>query len=383
MTLPLLTARHLAAAALVVLVAAAPAAAKKRKAKAKPAPAPTAANTEGSAPAPADGPLVVGTKVAPPFSIKGADGSWSGISIDLWRDLAKDLDRDFTFREFDLKGLLDATTKGDVDVGIAAITLTPQRESQFDFSHPYYFTGLGIAVSARPASSSWTSILSPKLGGYLGGLVVLLLVVGVLAWVFERKHNPEQFRPGASGIADGFWWSAVTMTTVGYGDAAPRTLPGRLLGLVWMFAAIILISFFTAGIASSLTVNKLESGITGPADLPKAKVGTIEGSSSARYLTEKGMLPAHFASVSEGLAAVADGGIDAFVYDRPLLQYHVRLEQEGKVRVLEAVFDAQSYGIALPEKSPLREPLNTALLRRQGDERYWKALVAKYLGTDS
>ena len=325
--------------------------------------------------------LRVGTKPAPPFAIKGADGTWSGISIELWRDLAKNIGHEYELKEYDLKGLLNAIAQGDVDVGIAAITLTPQREQKFDFSHPFFFTGLGIAISAAPqGSSGFASFFSPELFRYLGGLVLLLFVVGILIWVFERRRNSDEFRPGVIGISDGFWWSAVTMTTVGYGDAAPKTLLGRLLGLVWMFAAILIISIFTAGITSALTVSQLESGITGPDDLPKVKVGSVDGSSSQRYLSNRGMVAKPYPSVVDGLKAVAAGEIDAFVYDRPLLQYYARTELSGRVRVLDAVFDAQSYGIGLPSGSPLRERVNTALLELQTDEAYWGGLVKKYLG---
>jgi polar amino acid transport system substrate-binding protein len=32
--------------------------------------------------------LVIGTKVAPPFAMKAEDGTWRGISIDLWQRIA-------------------------------------------------------------------------------------------------------------------------------------------------------------------------------------------------------------------------------------------------------------------------------------------------------
>jgi voltage-gated potassium channel Kch len=64
----------------------------------------------------------------------------------------------------------------------------------------------------------------------------LLTVTGALIWLAERRHNEEQFRRDpAAGIGNGIWWSAVTMTTVGYGDKAPVTLAGRVIALVWMF----------------------------------------------------------------------------------------------------------------------------------------------------
>ena len=35
--------------------------------------------------------LVIGTKEAPPFAMKAADGTWNGISVDLWRRVADQL----------------------------------------------------------------------------------------------------------------------------------------------------------------------------------------------------------------------------------------------------------------------------------------------------
>ena len=67
------------------------------------------------------------------------------------------------------------------------------------------------------------------------------------------------------------------MTTVGYGDKAPVTVMGRLIGLIWMFAAIIIISSFTAAIAASLTVSELGSDVENPNDLPNVRVGSYRG----------------------------------------------------------------------------------------------------------
>ena len=118
-------------------------------------------------------------------------------------------------------------------------------------------------------------------------LTLLLLGVGMLVWWFEHKKNPQQFNGSAArGIGSGFWWSAVTMTTVGCGDKAPITVAGRILGLIWMLVAIIIISSFTAAITSSLTVTQLESVIKGPEDLPKVTVGTTANTTSESYLNQ-------------------------------------------------------------------------------------------------
>ena len=96
---------------------------------------------------PLHSPLIVGIKEAPPFVMKDADGKWTGISIELWQDLATELKLDYQFKELDLEQLLSAVRSNSVDAAVAAITVTADRERVMDFTHPFYITGLGIAVS--------------------------------------------------------------------------------------------------------------------------------------------------------------------------------------------------------------------------------------------
>lgn len=211
-------------------------------------------------------PLIVGTRIAPPFVIENEDGTLSGISIELWRRIAESLNLTYEFERSDLTGLITGLEDGSLSASVAALTVTAERESSIDFTHPFHTTGLAIAVPTGGSSvlSVFRSIFSWEFFLALAALVGLLLVVGLILWIFERRKNPQMF--GGSfleGIGASFWWAAVTMTTVGYGDKAPITLSGRIVGLVWMFAAIILISGFTAAIATSLTVGRLENAVRG------------------------------------------------------------------------------------------------------------------------
>jgi ABC-type amino acid transport substrate-binding protein len=211
-------------------------------------------------------------------------------------------------------------------------------------------------------------------------LSLLLLVVGALVALAERRHNPEQFGGSIlSGIGSGFWWSAVTMTTVGYGDKAPRTVIGRVLGLIWMFATIIIISSFTASITSSLTISELSSNIRNPEDLGEVRVGTVEGSTSARYLEERTVDFRGFDGISEALYALARGDIDAVVYDVPILRYLINENLKGRVMVLPGTFERQDYGFCLPDGSELREEVNRFLLKEiQSPD--WKRTLFGYFG---
>ena len=327
--------------------------------------------------------LVIGTKPSPPFSMKADDGTWTGISIELWKAIATDLGVTYEIKEYDLPGLLAAVQAKQIDVGVASTTITAEREAIMDFTHPIYSTGLSIAT--KPGGSGGVlavlgGLLTWDLAKLLGGLFLLLSVIGTLVWAFERRKNEAQFGGGvAKGIGAGVWWSAVTMTTVGYGDKSPVTIGGRVLGLAWMFAAIIIISFFTATITSTLTVDRLESAIKGPEDLPRVKVATVGGSTSAAYLDRHHIAYQAVKTVAEGERLVASGAADAMVYDAPILQYIAKTELGGQVMVLPNVFEHQDYGFALPDGSPLREPINRALLKELASDS-WSQLLVKYLG---
>jgi ABC-type amino acid transport substrate-binding protein len=328
-------------------------------------------------------PLIVGTKEAPPFSMKTSDGQWIGLSIDLWRQIAAELNFQFEFRELVLKQLLDGVRDGSLDAAVAAFTITPEREKKLDFTHAFYTTGLGIAVSVKTHNPWFTvarRVISAAFLKVVASLTLVLLGVGVLVWWFEHKKNPGQFNGSAArGIGSGFWWSAVTMTTVGYGDKAPITLAGRILGLIWMFVAIILISSFTATITSTLTVTQLETVIKGPEDLPKVTVGTIANTTGESYLKQIQLSFRSYGSPQEGLAALKEGKIQALVYDAPILRYYIHQNYIGSLEVLPYRLQRQEYGIALQPNSPLREQINVVLLQKI-QEKAWQEKLSQYLG---
>jgi len=325
--------------------------------------------------------LIVATKEAPPFVIKGADGTLRGISIDLWRRIADRLQLRYRFSEQPtVQTLLAGTAEGSFDAAIAAVTVTAARDRIVDFTQPFYSTGLGIAVPLN--ESRWMSVsralLSFRFFQAVLALVGIAIVVGFLIWLLERGKT-EHFTGGAKGIGTGLWWSAIAMTQAGAAQNAPATLPGRIVAIGWMIASVIVIAVFTAGITSTLTKRELQGAVHGVNDLRSVRVGVPAGSAPADYLDHQQISSRGFVGPQDGLKALQAGAIDAFVYDKPLLIWLVLRDFSSTLRVLDVTFDNQNYAIALPKGSSLRQLLNPPLLEEtEGD--WWQQTLFEYLG---
>ncbi|MEO0529345.1 MAG: transporter substrate-binding domain-containing protein [Planctomycetota bacterium] len=97
-------------------------------------------------------------KSSPPFAFKNTEGAWQGVSIDLWRHVADELALDYEFEEMALKPLLNGLANGEIDVGVAAISVTAERNERIDFCHPHFTAGLGIATSSGQQGSIWALV---------------------------------------------------------------------------------------------------------------------------------------------------------------------------------------------------------------------------------
>jgi polar amino acid transport system substrate-binding protein len=326
-----------------------------------------------------DAPILIATREAPPFAFRAEDGRWIGISIELLEAMAAKATIGYSLEATDLEGMISGVAEGRFDASIAAMTITAARERVVDFSYPFFQTGLGVAVGDETGAGLGAIGRVLRSGEFLSLvslLAALVFIVGVIAWAIETRRNPAMFeKHPLRGIFSGFWWAAVTMTTVGYGDKAPLTVAGRLLGVVWMFTGLILTATFTAHLAASLTAAQLTSRVSSPADLARVRVGSVEGAASQEALAALGVRPLAFPSVEAGLAELAAGGIDAFVHDRPILIWQAQVMAGVSVTPIE--FAPQSYAIVLPEDADLRERVNRVLLEAGGAVRQIRTRLGK------
>ena len=78
------------------------------------------------------------------------------------------------------------------------------------------------------------------------------------------------------------------------------------------------------------------------------------------------------------MTAVASREIDAFVLNEQMLKYLVKSEFPGQVQILPETYNEYFVSIALQERSPLRKPVNRALLKFMQTPN-WTELLNRYI----
>lgn len=348
------------------------------------------AQTEAPSPSPAGKKLTVVTRKVTPFVFE-KNGQLTGYSIELWERIVREarlpFDPDSGYKQVEnVQQMLDELRGGRADAGVAAVSITSEREKTIDFSYPFKESGLQILTRDQPGSS-FGKIVGNLFKGdiiwLLGGLFVVLLLNSHIIWFLERKKNPESFPEGyIAGLWEAIWWSLCTIITGGCENKAPLGVAGRLTAIVWMLAGAGLFTYITATITSAMTVETLNSDIQNVADLKAHKwmVGTVAGSTALTFLERQGVSVQGFNDVDAACNALADDKVKAVIYDAPMLLYFAKNNPDKKLGVVGELFEKQAYGIGVPQGSPYRKEITRSILalREQG---FFDELESKYFGT--
>lgn len=73
-------------------------------------------------------------------------GEMIGFDMEIIAEVAQRAGFDYKINTMDFNGIIPALQTGNVDIAIAGITITAEREKIVDFSDPYYDSGLRILV---------------------------------------------------------------------------------------------------------------------------------------------------------------------------------------------------------------------------------------------
>ena len=86
----------------------------------------------------------------------------------------------------------------------------------------------------------------PKIMVFLGAVLTVVLIVGSAMYLIEGAEN------GFDSIPMAMYWAIVTMTTVGYGNIAPQTVPGQTLAALLMIIGYGIIAIPTGIVSAEL-----------------------------------------------------------------------------------------------------------------------------------
>lgn len=258
-------------------------------------------------------------KPAEPFVFE-ENGVLKGYSVDLWKQVAAAAGLDYETRIVaTVPELREAVQSGAADVGVGAISITPDREKLMDFSHPFFKSGLQVMARSKGeagAFSAFRALLNRNVAEVVIVLLLAVFLISHILWVVERKINPESFPEGyVRGVWESTWWSIATLISGGCENKAP--------------------------------------------------VGTVTGSSAQVLLEKSGFNVAGFPDLARAAAALERGEVKGVVYDSPMLRYYLTENPSAPLSLVGPLFDLQDYGFALPLGSPLRKPVNAALLDLQ------------------
>ncbi len=312
--------------------------------------------------------LTVGIKEAKPFTYQ-ENGQWKGISVDLMNQLAKT--QGFTYKFVPYKtipSMLTSTTTSEVDMSIAAVSVTHDREKQVDFSHKYFTTSLGILSNDKSGWFETATWIVERLVVVLIGFIGFLYLVGFIMDKIDGDDNID-------GAHEGAWWALVTFTTTGYGDLVPKTNKGKMVASVWMISSLFLISIFTGYVSSTLTVKKLTESPAMLADLYKVKVVVVDGSTAQQRLNALGIKHTGVENLEAAFKRFNAGVADAIVHDDAMLSFVANSMDNVSVWPIEN--SEEDYAIVLPPYSPLTERVNLGILKILASPE-WKAIQSKY-----
>jgi polar amino acid transport system substrate-binding protein len=317
----------------------------------------------------------VATRVVKPFVFE-ENGELKGFSIELWQEISRRIGVKSEFLvKPTVQDLLQSVKSNEAGLGISAVSITSQREQELDLSQPMFDAGLQILTPTKETAGGLfaaivAGVLSSAALPILGIVLLIIVLIAHLVWFFERR-NPSGVLTHASyypGILEAGWWAASTLAT--QADQMPRTALARIVAVIWMFASVVFIAYFTASVTSSLTLQQLRGDINGPDDLPGKRVASVQGSTSMEYLQQHHIDAREYSKVEDAFEALQRGEADAIVYDAPILLFYASHEGTGKVQAVGSIFRKESYGIVFPTDSHYRKPVNEALLNMKEDGTY-------------
>lgn len=365
---------------------------------------------------------------------------WEGYCIDMIERMSQVMDFDYDLIEPKSKsmgartedgkwnGLIGDLVSGEIDIAIAALKMTAEREEVVDFVAPYFEqTGITIVIRKPVRVTSlfkFMTVLKTEVWlSILGALVLSALMIWFLdkfsPYSAQNKKYPYECR--IFTLKESFWFSLTSFTPQGGGES-PKSLSGRtLIAAYWLFV-VLMVATFTANLAAFLTVERMQTPVQSLEQLAKQSrinYTVVEGSDTHQYFINmkfaedtlyqvwkeitlnatkdqakyrvwdypireqygqilrsiNGSNPV--ANVDEGFYNVNNhpNADYAFIHDSAEIKYE--LMRNCNLTEIGEVFAEQPYAVGIQQGSNLMDEITKTILILQKD-RFFENLSAKY-----
>ncbi|KAK3551646.1 hypothetical protein QTP70_020853, partial [Hemibagrus guttatus] len=305
-------------------------------------------------------------------------------------------------------GLVRELMDHKADLAVAPLAITYVREKVIDFSKPFMTLGISILYrkpnGTNPGVFSFLNPLSPDIWMY-----ILLAYLGVSCVLFViarfspyEWYNPHPCNPDSDVVENNFtllnsfWFGVGALMQQGPeagSELMPKALSTRIVGGIWWFFTLIIISSYTANLAAFLTVERMESPIDSADDLAKQtkiEYGVVEDGSTMTFF-KKTKISTYdkmwefmssrrhsvmVKSVEEGIQRVLTSDY-AFLMESTTIEYVT--QRNCNLTQIGGLIDSKSYGVGTPMGSPYRDKITIAILQLQEEgklhmmkEKWWR-----------
>ncbi|NXI34536.1 GRIK1 protein, partial [Galbula dea] len=300
-------------------------------------------------------------------------------------------------------GMVKELIDHKADLAVAPLTITYVREKVIDFSKPFMTLGISILYrkpnGTNPGVFSFLNPLSPDIWMY-----VLLACLGVSCVLFViarftpyEWYNPHPCNPDSDVVENNFtllnsFWFGVGALMQQGSELMPKALSTRIVGGIWWFFTLIIISSYTANLAAFLTVERMESPIDSADDLAKQtkiEYGAVRDGSTMTFFKKSKIstyekMWAFMSSRQTALMKNNDEGIQrVLTTDYALLMESTSIEyvtqRNCNLTQIGGLIDSKGYGVGTPIGSPYRDKITIAILQLQEEgklhmmkEKWWR-----------
>ncbi|XP_037640919.1 glutamate receptor ionotropic, kainate 3 [Sebastes umbrosus] len=284
-------------------------------------------------------------------------------------------------------GMIRELIEHRADLAVAPLTITYMREKVIDFSKPFMSMGISI-VYRKPntTNNGFFSFLNPMtpdiwvyiLLAYLGVSCVLFVIARFSPYEWYDAHpcNPgSDVVENNFTLLNSFWFGVGSLMQQG-SELMPKALSTRIIGGIWWFFTLIIISSYTANLAAFLTVERMDSPVDSADDIAKQtkiEYGVVKDGATMTFFkkskvsTFEKMWAFMSSKPSTSLVKSIEDGIQrvlksdyALIMESTTIDYITR--RNCNLTQVGGIIDSKGYGIGTPLGSPYRDKITIAIL---------------------